>query len=200
MANTQAQFGFQHIGYLPGYAPDMAPSRRMIQSSYASAIYFGDPVVKSASSPYISVGLGTGNLTAIAGIFAGCYYIPKGQSAPVTAPYFPGSVQADATALIIDAPGAIFRVAALLTAVPSSAVGNNIGWSTGAGGTTFGAGFSTFTVDQSLLTTGPTAPFTIVDMWANRAVGNGADNTTNYNWVVVTFNNAALRAGQTEVA
>lgn len=202
MANTQQQFGFQHIGYLPGYAPDYAPTRRMIQSSYATKIFFGDPVVKSASSPYIQVASGTGNLTAVAGIFAGCYQIPAGQSAPIFTPWFPGSVQADATALIIDAPGAIFKVAALLTAVPASAVGQNIGWSTGAGGTTFGGGFSTFTVDQSTLTTGSTAPFTIIDTWAARAggVGNGADNTTNYNWVVVTFNNQWTRAGQSGVA
>src|SRR5882672_6569426 len=159
MANTAAQYGFQHIGYLPGYAPDMAPSRRMIQSSYASAIFFGDPVIKSASSPYILpvIGAGTTATSILAGIFQGCSYIPKGQSAPVFSPWFPGSVQADATALVIDSPGALFKAAALLTAVPASAVGNNIGWSTGAGGTTFGAGFSTFTVDQSTVTTGPFA-------------------------------------------
>jgi hypothetical protein len=201
MANVQQQFGFQHIGYMPGYAPDMAPSRRMIQSSYASAIYFGDPVVKSASSPYVIpvTGAGTTATAILAGIFQGCWYTPKGGGAPQYSPWFPGSVQTDATALIIDSPGALFRAAALLTAVPATAVGNNIGWSTGAGGTTFGGGFSTYTVDQSTITTGPFA-FTIVDMWSNRAIGNGADNTTNYNWVVVTFNNEAYRAGQTGVA
>src|SRR4029077_14476610 len=151
MSNTQAQFGFQHIGYLPGSAPDMAPTRRMIQSTYATAIFFGDPVVKSAASPYIIPATGTGSQTACAGIFAGCYYTPKGQSFPSFAPWYPGVAgAADTTALIIDAPGAMFRVAALLTAVPSSAIGANIGWSTGAGGTTLGAGYSTFTVDQNL--------------------------------------------------
>lgn len=200
MANTQAQFGFQHIGFLPGYAPDYQLSRRSIQSSYASAIFFGDPVVKSASSPYIALALGTGNLTAVAGIFQGCTYIPKGGGSPVFSPWFPGSVQADATALLMSAPGALFRAAALLTAIPATAVGQNIGWSTGAGGTTVGAGFSTYTLDQSLLTTGSTAPFTIVDMWANVQVGNGSDNTTNYNWVIVTFNNEQFRAGVTGVA
>jgi len=202
MANTQAQFGFQHIGYLGGAAPDYAPTRRMIQSSYATSIFFGDPVIKSAATPYIQAITGTALVTTIiAGIFQGCTYIPKGQSAPVSSPWFPGAAaQADATALIIDSPHAIFRVAALLTAIPSSAVGNNIAWSTGAGGTTFGAGFSTFTVDQSQIATTSTLPFTIVDMWSARAVGNGSDNTTNFNWVVVTFNNQQLQSGQSGVA
>lgn len=200
MANTQQQFGFQHIGYLPGYAPDMAPSRRMIQSTLATAIFFGDPVVKSATSPYIVGATGTGNLTSCAGIFNGCFYIPKGQTTPQYSPWFPGQTQTDATALIIDAPGALFRVAALNTAIPATAVGQNVGWSTGAGGTTTGGGFSTFTVDQGTLTTGPTAPFTVYDMWSARAIGNGTDNSNPFNWVVVTFNNEWLRAGQTGVA
>jgi hypothetical protein len=186
---------------LPGNAPDMAPSRRMIQSSYATAIFFGDPVIKSASSPYIQLAITTTGGTAIAGIFQGCYQIPKGQSAPIFTPWFPGSVQSDATALVIDAPGALFRVASGTTtvAISSTAVGNNISWSTGAGGTTFGAGFSTYTVDNATLTNNATAAFTVVDMWSNRAIGNGADNTTPFNWIVVTFNNEAYRAGQTGV-
>lgn len=195
MANVQATFGFQHIGFLPGYAPDYQLMRRSIQSSYATAIFFGDPVIKSALSQYISVGLGTGNLTTMAGIFQGCLYIPKGGGLVQFSPWFPGSVQADATALIMAAPGAIFKAAALLTAIPATAVGQNIGWSTGAGGTTVGGGFSTYTLDQSTLTTGGSAPFEIVDMYANVGIGNGSDNTTNYNWVIVTFNNQQFRSG-----
>jgi hypothetical protein len=198
MANTQSTFGFQFYGYLPGYAVDQQYSVRQIQSSYASAIWFGDPVIKSAASPYIQVGLGTGNLTAMAGIFYGCTYVPSAGGAPVWSPWFPGSVKTDATAYLISAPGAMFKVAALLTAVPTTAVGDNIGWSTGAGGTSVGQGFSTFTVDQGTLTTGPSAPFTIVKMYDG--VGNGADTTTSYNWVIVAFNNQFLRAGATAVA
>lgn len=199
MANVQQTFGFQHIGYLPGYAPDMAPSRRMIQSSYATAIFFGDPVVKSSSSPYIQQAIVTTGGTAIAGIFQGCWYTPKGGGSPVYSPWFPGSVQTDATALIIDSPGALFKVAAANTAVPATAIGNNVSWSTGAGGTTTGGGFSTYTVDFSTLTNNATAAFTIVDMWSNRAVGNGTDNSNPFNWVVVSFNSEVYRAGQVGV-
>ena len=76
MANSQAQFGFQHFGYLPGYAPDYQQSKYLIQKSFASAIYFGDPVIKSAASNYITLATGTGNLTAITGIFVGCQFTP----------------------------------------------------------------------------------------------------------------------------
>ncbi len=198
MANTQQQFGFQHIGFLPGYAPDYAPMRASIQSSYATKIWFGDPVIKSASSQYIQPATGTGNLTAVIGIFQGCFYVPSGGGAPVYSPYWPASQQTDATALVMAAPGAIFKAAALLTAVPATAIGQNIGFSTGAGGTTFGLGYSTFTVDQATLTTGSTAPFLVVDLV--QTVGNGSDPTTNFNQVVVTFNNQRFRAGQTGVA
>lgn len=198
MANIAQAFGFQHIGYLPGYAPDMAPSRRMIQSSYATAIFFGDPVIKSAASPYIqAVTASAAAGTAFAGVFQGCFYTPKGGGAPVYSPWFPGSVQTDATAMIIDSPGALFRVASGTTtvAIPASTIGANINWSTGAGGTTFGSGFSTFTADNSTISTTSTLPFTVVDMWSNRAIGNGSDNTTPFNWIVVAFNQQALRAG-----
>lgn len=198
MANTQQQFGFAHVGFLPGYAPDFALTRMAIQSSYATKIWFGDPVVKSASSQYIQPASGTGNLTAIAGVFQGCFYVPSGGGAPVFSPYWPASQQTDATALVLAAPGAIFKAAALLTAIPATAVGQNIGFSTGAGGTTFGLGLSTFTVDQGTLTTGSGAPFQIVDLV--QSVGNGSDATTSYNHVVVTFNNARFRAGASGVA
>ena len=173
-------------------------SNYAIQSSYATKIFFGDPVVKSASTQYILPATGTGNLTALAGIFYGCTFTPSGGGAPVWSPWWPASQASDATAYVMAAPNALFRAAALLTAVPATAIGDNIGFSTGAGGTTFGQGFSTYTVDQSTLTTGSTAAFTVVQLYPG--IGNGSDPTTNYNWVIVTFNNQRFRAGQTGVA
>jgi hypothetical protein len=108
-------------------------------------------------------------------------------------PYFPGTVGSDAVAYVIDAPNALFRVAALLTPVPATAMGNCIGYSTGAGGTTVGQGFSTFTVDQSLVNT--TAAFQLISFFPG--IGNGSDTTTNYNWVIVGFNNQRYRVALT---
>src|SRR5882672_9749391 len=92
MANTAAAFGFQHIGYLPGAAPDYAPTRRMIQSSYATSIFFGDPVLKSSASPYIKVFTAAASRSArVAAIFRGRTNTPKVQGAPVSSPCFPGA-------------------------------------------------------------------------------------------------------------
>lgn len=197
MANTQAQFGLQHIGFLSGGAPDYAlNSNYAIQSTYVTAILQGTPMIKSAASQYIIPATGTGNLTTIVGIFQGVDCTPVG-GAPSFFNYWPGAQSADGKAHLIDAPNALFKVATLLTAVPATAIGQNIGFSTGAGGTTIGAGYATYVVDQSTLTTGATAPFQVYSLY--QGIGNGSDPTTPYNWVVVAFNNQRFRT-QTGVA
>lgn len=201
MANTQAQFGFQQFGYLPGGAPDYQLSKYAIQSTNVTAIFFGDPVIKSGGAvggTYIrAMTNATGVGTTMLGIFQGCMYTPVG-GAPTWYPWYPAAAGgADAVAYVIDAPNALFRVASLLTAVPATAIGNNIGFSTGAGGTTVGGGFSSYTVDQSTLTTNSTLPFQVWSMYPG--VGNGTDNSSNYNWVIVKFNNTMRQAGATGV-
>lgn len=200
MANSQAQFGFRHVGYLSGGAPDyQLNSQYLIQSSYLTAILQGTPMVKSAGSQYLIPATGTGNLTAISGIFQGVDYTPTGNNPPAFSNVWPtNGAAADGKAHLIDAPNALFLVATLLTAVPATAIGDNIGFSTGAGGTTIGAGFATYVADQSTLTTGSSAPFQIVSLY--QGIGNGSDPTTNYNWITVTFNNQRFRAGATGVA
>ncbi len=193
MANTQAQFGFQHYGYSPGGAADYQLSTYKIQSSYATRIYFGDPVIKSAASLYIRPATaGTAAGTSLVGIFYGCQYTPVG-GIPTYSPWFPASVGADATAYVIDAPNALFRVASLLTPIPATAIGANVGYSSGAGGTTVGGGFSTYVVDQVNLAVSDQLPFKIVAMYPG--LGNGSDTTTNYNWVIVGFTLQTYRTG-----
>lgn len=190
MANTAAQFGFQHFGYLSGGATDYQQSKYLIQSTNTTKIFTGDPVIKQATSQYIIPATGTGSLTALTGIFVGCQYTPTGGT-PVWSPWWPGAAAADATAYVIDAPNALFKVAALLTPIPATAIGSNIGYSTGAGGTTVGGGFSTYTVDQGTLTANSTAAFQVYSMFPG--IGNGSDTTTNYNWVIVSFNQQRFR-------
>ena len=199
MANAQAQFGFSQFGYLPGGAPDYQLSKYAIMSTYATAIFFGDPVIKSAAAgPYIQpMTNATGVGTSIIGIFQGCTYTPKG-GVPGWLPWYPAAAAgADSVAYVVDAPNALFKVAALLTPVPATAIGSNIGFSTGAGGTTVGGGFSSYTIDQSTITTNNTLPFKV--MYLYPGVGNGSDPTTNYNWVVVKMNQTLYQAGATGV-
>lgn len=197
MANTQAAFGFKHIGYGSGAAPDYQLTSRAIQSTNSTKIGFGDPVVKAtATSPYIVQAVGSTVVTSpIVGIFQGCSYTPAGGS-PTWSPFWPGAAAVDATAYILDAPNAQFLVATLLTAIVTSAIGQTVTF-TGTVPATTGGGFSSATVDAATLgTTGGTAasflPFRIVSMY--QGVGNGSDLTSNYNWVVVGFNFETQRA------
>lgn len=198
MANTQAQFGFQQFGYMPGGAPDYQLTKYAIQSTYTTAIYFGDPVIKSAASGYIRpMTNATGVGTTLLGIFQGCMYTPVG-GYPVWYPWYPAAAAgADAVAYVVDAPNALFRVAALLTAIPATAIGANVGFSTGAGGTTVGGGFSSYTLDQSTFTVNSTLPFQVWALYPG--IGNGSDTTSNYNWAIVRFNNMLRQAGATGV-
>lgn len=193
MANTQAQFGFKHLGYLGGGAPDYQLRTFAVQSTNATKIGFGDPVIMAAATaatPYIIQATGALATTQpIVGIFQGCEYIPSGGGAPAWSPYFPGSVAQDAIAYVIDAPNAQFLVATLQTAVTSAMIGQAVNFTTGTCATV-GGGYSIATIDQSTATsTGTTTsvlPFRIQGLYAG--VGNGSDPTTNYNWAIVTFN------------
>ena len=200
MANTQSQFGFRHIGFLPGYATDYQLSRFSISSTYATTIGTGDVVIQQTGSSFIAVatnGTTVSTTGPIIGIFQGCMYIPSAGGAPAWSPFWPGVSGANGTAYVMASPGAVFQVAATQTAVGSTLIGNNIGFTAGAPNTT-GGGFSSATVDQSTATssgtTASTLPFKIVDLFANVGVGNGADTTTNYNWVIVTFNSQQYRS------
>ena len=189
MANVQAAFGFRHIGFLPGYAPDYQQLTRAIQSSNTTKIFNGDPVVKQTTSSYIIQAASTA--TILEGIFVGCNYVPTGGTLTLQpSPFWVGSAASDATGYLINSPGALFLVAALNTAIVTSNIGGNIGWATGTG-STVGGGFSGFTVDAATITTSNVAPFQIVDLY--KGVGNGSDPTTPYNWCVVTFNNQRFR-------
>jgi hypothetical protein len=193
VANTQAQFGFKHIGYLGGGAPDYQLRTYAISSSNTTAIGFGDPVgYVNTTSPFITqytATLATGTLPMV-GIFQGCQLIPSGGGAPVWSNFWPGAAQgANGTAYVIDAPNAQFLVAALNTAITSANIGNLISFASGSAATT-GAGFSIATLDQSTATsTGTTTsvlPFRVIGLYPG--VGNGSDPTTPFNWVICSFN------------
>src|SRR6266576_2196970 len=151
MANATATFGFKHIGYQGGGAPDyQLNSEFLILSTYSTKIGFGDPVQKTnGTSKYLIQGSAT-TLVPIAGIFQGCEFVDANGNA-VFSPFWPGTAGADAKAHIIDAPNALFLVASLLTSVVTGNIGEAINYTTGATSTT-GGGFSIATVDQSSMT------------------------------------------------
>jgi hypothetical protein len=194
MSNTQVKFGFRHIGFLPGMAPDHQLSTRLISSANTTAICAGDPVQKVAGSQYIAQASST--TAPLDGIFQGCMLIPSTGGAPTWSPYYPGSAGADVTAYVIEAPGALFLAATLNTAIASTAIGLNVGFAIGTGNTF--TGLSGFTVDQSTLSTTNTLPFQVVGLYGQGngnfgGVGNGTDQTSAFAWVVVAFNNQRFK-------
>jgi hypothetical protein len=197
VANTAAQFGFRHIGYLSGGAPDYQQVTRAIQSTLATKIGFGDPVMKvNSTSMYITQMPGASvTVQPMEGIFVGCQFTPSGGlGIPQWSPFWPGAASADAIAYIVDAPNALFLVAALQTAIVTANVGQLVNFTTGTP-SVVGAGLSIATIDQSTATSsGTTAsalPFKVVGLY--QGIGNGSDPTTNFNWAVVTFNNQKNR-------
>lgn len=195
MANTQATFGFRHIGYTSGGAPDYQLATGLILSTNTTKIFRGDPVVYSATTGKLQQGAG-GATEQIAGIFDGCVYTPVGGT-PVWSPFWPGAgASVDATAYIINAPNALFLVAALNTSLVTANIGENFGYVIGTGNTA--NGFSGATIDQSTFTTLATAPFKMVAPVTGSGnfgvIGNGNDPTTPYGWSVVTFNSQTLKS------
>lgn len=193
MANTQATFGFRHIGYLSGGSPDYQLATGIILSTNTTKIFRGDPVIVDPSTGKIKVAA-AGESQALAGIFDGCMYTPTGGT-PQWSPYWPGAASVDATAYIINAPNAVFLAAALNTSIVTANVGENVDFALGTGNTT--TGFSGATVDQSTLNTTNTLPFRVIAPCTTSGnygiVGNGSDPSTAYGWCVVAFNNTNFK-------
>ena len=189
MANTQATFGFRHIGYLGGGSPDYQLSTGLIASANTTKIFRGDPIVRSTLTGKIEQA--ANNTTNIVGIFDGCVYTPTG-GIPTWSPFWNGGgASDDPTAYFIDAPNAIFMAAALNTSIVTANIGENVGFAIGTGNTA--TGFSGATVDQSTLNTTNTLPFRVIAPVTSSgnfgSNSNGNDPTTAYGWCVVAFNN-----------
>lgn len=192
MANTQATFGFRHIGYTSGGAPDFQMATGTILSSNTTKIFRGDPVKFDPTTGFIQQG--ADNVSTLQGVFDGCMYTPVGGT-PQWSPFWPGAAGQNATAYIINAPNALFLAAALNTSLVTANIGENVGYAIGTGNTA--TGYSGATVDQSSLNTTNTLPFRVVAVCTTAGnfgvVGNGADPTTPYGWAVVTFNNVGYK-------
>lgn len=197
MANTNAPFGFQPQGTVGGSTPNFKISRRLIASTNATAIYKGDAVVPVTSTVTGYIKQATASTVALAGIFWGCKYLSVSQGRTVWSNYWPGSdATGDVTAYVYDDPQMVFTAQAGATAVPITALNQNIQLNVGTGSTS--TGLSGMYVETPATTA--TLPFTIVGFVQDPTGVNGTDITTGYNWVLVTFNNEIFRAGLTSVS
>ena len=189
MANTTGNMGFKHIGFLPGYAPDYQLHAKYVQSSNATAIYHGDPVVMS--SGYVLGATGTGS--AVDGIFDSCVYIDS-TGRTIQSGFLPASTTG--TVYIIDAPGAIFLAQSNNTALTQANVNKNVAFAAGTGSTF--TSLSGYFLDAGNIATTSSFPFRIVQLYSDFAPSgvNGAAASAN-NMAVVTFNNTDFRVGTT---
>lgn len=198
MSNTFAPFGFSPSSTSNGPMNFRLSTRRI--ASTAAAIYHGDavvPVTSPGTNGYIKQA--TASTVPLAGIFWGCKYLSTSQKRTVWSNYWPGSdATGDVTAYVIDDPntrfvvqtsGSSFQITGTPTTFTSSPVGQYAQLNVGSGSTS--TGISGMYLDS--INTTATFPFIIVDLVLDPPGANGTDATSNYNYVVVGFNNEWLR-------
>lgn len=195
MANTAAFFGFAEWGTVNSSAPNFGQSHNppyRISSSYNTAIGFGDPVkMNTSATGYVERWVaGDGATTPCAGVFVGCSYYSTSQKKTVWSNYWPGSdATGDVNAFLVDAPNAIFKVQAATGPITQTSIGRTADVTMGTVNTTTGIS------GASLTNPGTTAtfPFKVVGIVNTPPGGNGTDTASANNYVLVTFNNEALK-------
>lgn len=191
MPNTLAPFGFQQFRGT-GSSPTYEQVEMRIASSNSTAIFFGDAVVPVTGSTTGYIAQATASTVPLAGIFVGCKYVSVAQKRTTWSNYWPGSdANGDVTAYVVNDPNAQFLVQTNTgAAVTFASVGKNCQITVSAGNTA--NGISAMTIGS--IGTTATFPFRIVELYNNTIAPNGADATTQYNWVIVAFNNVLTRS------
>lgn len=199
MANTFAPFGFRPVSTSNGPI-NWRMSVRRVAAGNSTAIYRGDAVVPVTGTANGYIQQATAGAVALAGVFWGCQYLSTSQKRTVWSQYWPGSdATGDVIAYVVDDPnarflvqtsGSSFQITGSVSTFTSSPVGQLAQLNVGAGSSV------TQQSGMYLDTVGTTAtfPFQIVDMVIDPPGSNGADPTSNYNYVVVGFNNEMLRS------
>ena len=191
MANVNQPFGFKLVSDASGGSPTDMLTSAIVQSTNTTAIFQGDPVSPDGSGYIVQAAAGT---VMLAGIFKQVEYLNSSVGREIWTPYWAGSGNSgNGSALINANPFSLFVAQALLTSFVRADIGSNVNFNIGTGSTATGQ--SAATLDQSTLATTNTLPFRIVALWSDIAPPGspGTDNSTNYAWAVVTFNNVNLK-------
>ena len=197
MPNVFAPYGFRQTACLTGHPSNFGISTDRIQASYTTPIYRGDPLVRLPNGYLAKAPIGA---TQIHGIFDGCRYSSAARNGATNySQFWPGGndALADGLAMVILTPDAVFQAqsgnsAAAAAVAGMPVIGLNIGIAYGAANTRLG--FSAAYLDLSTLGTAPTLPFKVVNLVGDPPGVNGADITTAFGDLLVTFNNTDYRA------
>ena len=199
MANSNAPFGFaqrQGTGSSPTY--ELTSFRNGGIDFNATAIYFGDPVVRVGTGDgtikQAAVSAGGATVT-MAGVFAGCKYLSTAVGRTVWSNFWPGGSpvtvgnQSTIEAYVVNDPAAQFLVQGDATGVAQADVGANFDFNIGVGNASNGLS------GAFLLHTGAVTaafPWRLVGLVTDPP---GAPGTAAgaYDYAVVAFNNVETK-------
>jgi hypothetical protein len=191
MSNVNAPFGFRYLGDVSGGSLTDAFTYAIVQSTNTTAIFAGDPVSPDGSGFIVQATAGT---TQLNGIFRQVEYLNSAVARNIWSPYWPGAGNSgNGSALIQANPFSLFVAQSNNTAIARADIGANVNFAIGTGSTLTGQ--SGASIDQSTITTTNTLPFKIYGLWSDYAPPGapGSDDTSAFNWAVVTFNNVFLK-------
>lgn len=198
MANVSAPFGFsqrQGTGSAPTY--EQVSFRNGGIDYNASAIYFGDPVVRAGTGDGTikqAAGSAGGSTVTLAGIFVGCKYLSTSQKRIVWSNYWPGTDvtsanQSTIEAFVVNDPNAQFLVQADSTGVVQADVGGNNDFNIGTGNAANGIS-GAFLIHGSATTAA--YPFRLNGLVLDPPGAPGTA-TGGYNYAIVSFNNVETK-------
>jgi hypothetical protein len=190
MATTAAPYGGRVVKLAGNRPNNNSNSLYPIASNYGTAIFFGQPVVYSATNSSVevpaAVDLGGAAQELYIGIFAGCTYTDPNLKYTVFRQFYPANtVASDIQAYVLDDPSSIIQFEASTTAFDVFAnLGKNYALSAAAGGST-----TTGNCNLALNTSsaGNNNPFKLVGI----AQGPGNINAQTGNYVQVLVQSRA---------
>ena len=194
MSNTNAPFGFRWLGKTLGGGPaTFELVKRKIAYTDTTAVYRGDPMQR-LNTGYVTQGAASVAVSQHAGILWGVEYLSNALGRKVFATYWPGSdCSSDIDAYLIPIVGVapqLFAVQATSTYFTFADIGMNCDVDMGTGSVTSGVAKSGATLDKATINTTATLPFHIEGLYSDISARgeNGADDTSNYNIVLVSSN------------
>jgi len=175
---VSAPYGFEPVNLIGGQVFAGSTRNMPIAYNYGTAIYNGDFVTTSAGY-CIPATLPVNSTNTTLGVFMGCYYTNPTTKQRLFSQYYPGNVTAgDITAIVVDDPDTLFKVAvtaaagsSTIASASSILLGGNM-----VGGTLTGSaatGNSAGAVVATSTTAASTAGFRVVRLVPDTQVSTG---------------------------
>jgi hypothetical protein len=184
---VSAPYGLKPVGRVDGMPYAGATRQVQIASGYAANIFAGDIVQIDTNGQCIVSAVTTSTSVFVAGVFLGCSYTNPSTKQKLFAQYWPtGTVAADAFAIVVDDPMAVFKVAVCsagttMATVARDAIGSNVTVLQTAGSTATGDS------NVSVLSTSPGTTATVLRVID--VVTDTAPTASTFSEVLVKINN-----------